>query len=175
MTVVTPPRPLAGTDDCSKFDCGQERLNSWLARHAWSNHRSGASRISIVTDTGSGRIVGYVTLNSAQIDRAFLPKSQQRNRPDPVPVTLLGQLAVDRAYQGQGHSKSLLVFALKTAMIASRSVGSIGVITHPIDYALRSFYARWGFVELPSDPRGAMLARMEDLISDFGFEGWQVN
>ncbi len=97
------------------------------------------------------------------IERAFLPKSQQRNRPDPIPVTLLGQLAVDKVYQSQGHATSLLWFALRTALYVSQNIGSFGVITHPLDDEIRRFYARWGFRELPFDPRRAMLVRMVDL------------
>jgi GNAT superfamily N-acetyltransferase len=93
----------------------------------------------------------------------FLPKVQQRKRPDPVPVTLLGQLAVHKDYQRKGHAASLLLFALKTALRASEAVGSIGVITHPLDDGVRTFYAKWGFQDLPFDPRRAMLVRMVDL------------
>lgn len=167
MTAVTPPRPLVGSDDPAHFDCGRESLNAWFRRHAWGNHVSGVSRVNVIADAGSGRIVGYVTLSAAQIERAFLPKPQQRNRPDPVPVTLLGQLAVDRDYQGQGHASSLLLFALRTALNASRNVGSMGVITHPLDDDVRGFYARWGFQELPFDPHRAMLVRMVDLQQSF--------
>jgi len=106
-------------------------------------------------------------LSAAQIERAFLPKPQQRHRPDPLPVTLLGQLAVDKAYQGQGHAASLLLFALKTALRASQHIGSLGVITHPLDDDVRRFYARWGFQDLPYDPRRAMLVRMVDLQQSF--------
>jgi GNAT superfamily N-acetyltransferase len=102
-------------------------------------------------------------LSAAQIERAFLPKPLQRNKPDPVPVTLLGQLAVHKDHQGQGHARSLLLFALRTAIRASRENGSFGVITHPIDDTVRSFYHRWGFQDLPFDPRDAMIARMVDL------------
>lgn len=167
MTAVTPPRPLVESDDPAHFDCGRESLNAWFRRHAWGNHVSGVSRVNVIADAGSGRIVGYVTLSAAQIERAFLPKPQQRNRPDPVPVTLLGQLAVDRDYQGQGHASSLLLFALRTALNASRTVGSMGVITHPLDDDVRGFYARWGFQELPFDPHRAMLVRMVDLQQSF--------
>lgn len=163
MAAVTPPRPLAEEDDRSPFDCGRESLNTWFRRHAWANQASGASRVNIITDATSGRIVGYVTLSAAQIERAFLPKPQQRNRPDPLPVTLVGQLAVDKNYQGQRHAVSLLVFALKTALRAADMVGSIGVITHPLDDTVRSFYAKWGFADLPFDPRRAMMVRMVDL------------
>jgi GNAT superfamily N-acetyltransferase len=167
---VTPPRPLAESDDRNLFDCGREALNLWFRRHAWANQASGASRVTVVTDATSGRIVGYVTLSAAQIERAFLPKPKQRNRPDPLPVTLLGQLAVDKDYQGQGHAVSLLLFALKTALNAAESIGSMGVVTHPLDDNVRGFYARWGFQDLPFDPRRAMLVRMIDLQRVFGSE-----
>jgi GNAT superfamily N-acetyltransferase len=164
---VTPPRPLAEDDDRNAFDCGRESLNTWFRRNAWANQVSGASRVNIITDATSGRIVGYVTLSAAQIERAFLPQPQQRIRPDPLPVTLLGQLAVDKSCHGQGHAVSLVVFALKTALRAADMVGSIGVITHPLDDTVRSFYAKWGFADLPFDPRRAMMVRMVDVQRSF--------
>ena len=109
------------------------------------------------------RIVGYVTLGAAQIERAFLPKSHRRNHPDSVPVTLLGQLAVDLGWQGQGHADLLVQFALRTAVKAAESVGSAGVVTHPLDDAVRTFYGRWNFGDLPFDPMRAMIVRMTDI------------
>jgi GNAT superfamily N-acetyltransferase len=160
---ITAPRPLAETDDRSRFDCGRESLNQWFQRHAWTNHAASISRTNVICDAVTGEIAGYVTLSAAQIERAFLPKSQQRNKPDPVPVTLLGQLAIHRGYQGKGHARSLLLFALRAALRASQEIGSFGVITHPIDDQVRAFYARWGFQDLPFDPRRAMIVRMIDL------------
>jgi predicted N-acetyltransferase YhbS len=160
---VTPPRPLADTDDRAAFDCGRDSLNVWFRRHALTNHQSGASRVNVICDLASGAISGYVTLSAAQIERGFLPKSQQRNRPDPLPVTLLGQLAVHCDRQGQGHALSLLLFALRTAVRASESIGCIGVMTHPLDDGVRGFYAKQGFVDLPFDPRRAMIVRIADL------------
>ncbi len=160
---VMPPRPLAETDDRTRFDCGRDSLNNWFRRHAWINHASSISRVNVLADTSSGRIIGYVTLSAAQIERAYLPKPQQRNRPDPVPATLLGQLGVDKEYQGQGHAASLLLFALRAALRSSALVASVGVITHPLDDGVRGFYARWGFQDLPLDPRRAMMVRMVDV------------
>jgi len=165
---VTPPRPLARDDDRNSFDCGRESLNAWLRRHAWANHAGGASRVSVIAEGASGRIIGYVTLSAAQIERAYLPKPQQRNRPDPLPVTLLGQLAIDKSYQRKGYAADLLSFALRTALHAAAIVGSVGVITHPLDDGVRAFYARWGFQDLPFDPRRAMMVRMVDLERGFG-------
>jgi GNAT superfamily N-acetyltransferase len=163
MAEVTPPRPLSERDERHHFDCGRDSLNTWFQRHAWHNHAAGISRTSVICDDETASIVGYVTLSAAQIEREFLAKPHRRNMPDPVPATLLGQLAVDNAYQGQGHARSLLLFALGTALRASYDVGSFGVITHPIDDDVRGFYRKWGFDDLPSDPKRAMIVRMTDI------------
>jgi GNAT superfamily N-acetyltransferase len=163
MAEVTPPRPLSEHDDRSSFDCGRDSLNAWLRRHAWHNQLSSISRTNVICDLGTGAIVGYVTLSAGQIEREFLAKAQRRNMPDPVPITLLGQLAVDRTYQRRGHARSLLLFALTTALRASREIGSFGVATNPIDDEVRRFYRRWGFEDVPFDPRRAMIVRMVDL------------
>lgn len=163
MGEVTPPRPLAESDDRALFDCGRESLNVWFRRHAWANHVSGVSRTNVICDAAAGAIVGYVTLSAAQIERGFLPKPQQRNKPDPIPATLLGQLAVHRDHHGRGHARSLLLFALRTALRASRDIRSFGVITHPVDDQVRAFYTKWGFQDLPFDPHRAMIVRMVDL------------
>jgi len=138
-------------------------MNQWFRRHAWANHAAGISRANVICDAATAGIIGYVTLSAGQIERAALPKPQQRNKPDPVPVTLLGQLAIHRDYQGRGYARSLLLFALRTGLRVSRDVGSFGVITHPLDDRARGFYARWGFQDLPFDPRRAMIVRMIDL------------
>ncbi len=163
MAGITPPRPLAETDDRDGFDCGRDAMNQWFRRHAWANHAAGLSRTNVICDTETGRIVGYVTLSAGQIERAALPKPQQRNKPDPVPATLLGQLAVHKSHQGKGYARSLLHFALRAALRASHDIGSFGVFTHPLDDFARGFYTRWGFQDLPFDPRRAMIVRMVDL------------
>jgi GNAT superfamily N-acetyltransferase len=162
MSEVTPPRPLSEDDERLHFDCGRDSLNAWFRRHAWHNHAAGLSRVSVIC-AGNGLIVGYVTLSAAQIEREFLAESQQRNKPDPLPATLLGQLGIDKAYQRQGHARSLLLFALTTALRASREVGSFGVLTHPLDEQVRQFCRRWGFQDVPFDPSGSMIVRMIDL------------
>ena len=167
MGFVAPPAPLRGDDDRESFDCGKESLNLWFRRHGWTNHAASVSRTNVIRSLAGGNIIGYVTLSAAQIERAYLPKPLQRNKPDPLPVTLLGQLAVHKDYQGQGHARSLLFFALKTSLRMAEHAGSFGVVTHPIDASVRAFYVRWGFQPLPFDPKGAMIVRMADLRISF--------
>lgn len=167
--LTTAPRPLAAEDDTATFDGGRAALNQWLRRHAWRNQELGVSRTSVVCDPATGDLIGFVSLSAAQIERAWLPKAQQRNRPDPVPAILLGQLAVDLRWQGRGVARSLVFYALTTAVRLSREVGCFCVLTHPLDDELRALYARFGFEELPFDPARSMAVRICDLLHN-GFD-----
>jgi GNAT superfamily N-acetyltransferase len=161
MGEIGPPRPLRADDERTAFDCGRPSLNMWFARHAWNNHVASVSRVNVLET--EGRIAAFVALAVGQLERAALPKARQRNKPDPLPVTLLGQLAVDRGFQGRGCASSLVQFAMRAALSVSDHAGSIGLVVHPLDDDLRRFYARFGFEDLPADPRRAMILRLADL------------
>ena len=161
------PRPLLENDPREAFDCGRDALNAWFHRNGWNNHINGISRVTIVAEVETGLIAAYATLSSAQIQRAFLPKPDQRNRPDPIPVTLLGQLAVDVRFQSKGLAADLLQTMLKTALAGSFIIASAGVVTHPLEDRLRAFYRKYGFHDLPNDPRRSMMVRMKDLEKAF--------
>ena len=163
MAGLTPPRPLTREDDRQAFDCGRESLNQWLRRHAWDNQEASVSRTSVVCDSLTGAVAGYIALSAAQIERGALPRSAQRNRPDPLPAVLLGQLATHRAFQGRGLARSLVYFALTTAVRLAQDIGCYGVLTHPLDEGLREFYGKFGFETLPFDPRRSMIVRIIDL------------
>ena len=108
-------------------------------------------------------MIGYVSISAAKIERRLVPKSQQRNQPDPLPVILLGQLAVDLRFQGKGHARWLLRFALMTCVRLSKELGCFGVKTHPVDEEARAFYTHFGFGDLAEDPQRAMFVRISDL------------
>ena len=169
MAGLTAPHPLTVDDDRDGFDCGRESLNQWFRRYAWLNQQAGVSRTNVMCDAVTDRIAGYVSLSAAQIERAFLAKADQRNRPDPIPALLIGQLAVDRRHQGKGCARSLMFFALTTAVRLSREIGCFCVLTHPLDDDVRAFYRGFGFEDVPFDPGCSMAVRIMDLIAS-GFE-----
>ncbi|MDX8439822.1 GNAT family N-acetyltransferase [Mesorhizobium australafricanum] len=171
MARLTPPRPLAAEDYRDAFDCGRESLNNWFRRNAWRNQQDGVSRTSVICDPANSLVAAYVTLSAGQIERAYLPKSAQRNRPDPIPIILLGQLAVDLRFQNRGCGRSLLLFAFRTAVRLSADIGCFGILTHPLDEAVRDFYRSFDFEDLPFDPKRSMIVRIADLReSGFGYE-----
>lgn len=169
MAGLNPPRPLDENDAVEQFDCGRESMNQWFRRHAKRNQQANVSRTTVLTEAKTGAIVGYVTLSAGHIEREYLPKASQRDRPENVPIVLLGQLAADKRFQGQGLARQLLFYALKTCVTLSKEVGCFGVLTHPLDEEVRAVYRRFGFEELPGDPRRAMIVRIRDLErSGFG-------
>jgi GNAT superfamily N-acetyltransferase len=164
MAALIRLRPLDAGDNRASFDCGRESLNQWLQRHAWNNQKSGLTRTNVIVDLASDGIAGYVSLATCQIERAWLTKGQQRNRPQTIPAVLLAQLAVDQRYQGRGYAQSLMHFALTTSVRLSREIGCFCVLTHPLDDAVRAFYRAFGFEDLPFDPARSMAVRIVDLI-----------
>ena len=162
---ITKPRPLVREDDRSGFDCGKESLNKWFHNRAWKNQVANVSRTNVICDSDTGKIVGYVSLANTEIRRSLLTKKYQRNMPDPIPALLLGQLAVDSKYQGQGVAGHLLLFAYKTTLNIATQTGCYGLVTHPIDDNARNFYERMGFENNPFDAEGSMIIRMSDLLA----------
>ncbi|PRD43041.1 GNAT family N-acetyltransferase [Phyllobacterium phragmitis] len=163
MARLSPPRQLIEEDNRQAFDCGRDSMNEWFRRHAWRNQQLGVSRSTVICDAQTGEIAGYVTLAMGHIEREYLPKASQRNRPENIPIFLLGQLAVDRRFQKTGVARSLLFYALKTSVRVAKEVGCVGVLTHPLDDEVRAFYRRFGFEDLPYDRRRSMMVRIKDL------------
>jgi len=77
-----------------------------------------------------------------------------------LPVALLGRLARDTNYKGQGIGELLLADALKRAYQASSTIGSCAVVTDPINEKARRFYDGFGFISLES---GRMFIPMDTI------------
>ena len=100
------PEPLDAQHRIDDFDCGSQSLNDWLRKHALRNQSSGASRTFVVRD--GERVIAYYALASSAVALDTATGRLRRNMPDPVPVVVLGRLAVDVAYQGHGLGRALL-------------------------------------------------------------------
>jgi GNAT superfamily N-acetyltransferase len=100
------PEPLSDKHDLSRFDSGELVLDDWLRRRALPNEASGASRTYVVC--AGNRVVGYYTLAVGSVTHEKVPGRVKRNMPDPVPVMVIGRLAVDKSVQGRGIGSGLL-------------------------------------------------------------------
>lgn len=148
---LTAPEPISTTHDLSRFDCGVPVLNDWLRERALKNE-SRFSRTYVVGD--GARVAGYYCLSAGAVQRAATPGKLRRNAPDTVPVAVIGRLAVDRDYAGQGLGASLLADALRRIAGAAESIGIAAVMVQAKDEAARAFYmAQAEWLEFPAGGR----------------------
>ena len=153
---------LTKDHDLSRFDCGNEALNLWLKRFAWTNIQNDAARV-YVAHRRDRVVVGYHALTAGSVSRDEAPERIGRGlAAHPIGVVVLGRLAVDRAQQGKGLGTTLLQDALLRAEHAAETVGVRAVLVQAIDAAARSFYLRFGFTPSPADDMRLTLL-MKDL------------
>ncbi|MCF7987686.1 MAG: GNAT family N-acetyltransferase [Methylovulum sp.] len=147
---LKPPAPITDKLELSNFDCGELSLNEWLKRRALKNHSAGASRCFVLC---SGMdVIGYYSLSAGAISHEAAPKAMRRNMPDPLPVLLLGRLAVDKRYHNQGIGQALLRDAMLRAVNVSGDAGVFALLVHALSDPAKQFYLSRGFVESPLQP-----------------------
>jgi predicted N-acetyltransferase YhbS len=152
---LSPPEPLADTHELNDFSCGVASLDDWLKRRARANQVSGASRTFVITD--NRRVVGYYALASGGIAVDGSVGRFRRNMPDPIPVAVLGRLAVDRSQQGNGLGRALFRDCAQRVAHAADTLGIRGIVVHAISDQAKAFYLALGFDPSPSDPMTLMV------------------
>lgn len=150
------PQPLAQIHDLSIFDCGEPVLNEWLKRRAFANQVSGASRTFVVSGERN-QVLAYYSLAAGAIALGEAIGSVRRNMPDPIPVMVLGRLAVDRSCQGQQLGSALLKDALLRTVSVAENVGIRALLVHAINDTAKQFYVQRGFQQSPINPYTLML------------------
>jgi GNAT superfamily N-acetyltransferase len=148
--VLKPPEPLTADHVLDDFVCGESNLDEWLKKRALKNQASGASRCFVIAE---GRAVaGYYCLSAGAISHETAPKTMRRNMPDPLPVVLLGRLAIDRRFHNRGLGKALLRDAMLRAVHIAGHTGVFAILVHALSDAAKQFYVSRGFVESPFQP-----------------------
>lgn len=147
MIKLTSPALLSEEHELDHFDSGEYSLNEWLKKRALKNQMSGASRCFVTCQ--SKKVIGYYSLSAGAISHQIAPKSMRRNMPDPLPVLLLGRLAIHRNYHNQGLGSALLRDALIRAVNVARDAGVFAVLVHALSEQAKRFYLSRGFIESP--------------------------
>jgi GNAT superfamily N-acetyltransferase len=156
MGEVTAPEPINEDHLIESFSCGVPVLDDWLKRRALKNEVSGASRTFVVSQ--DKQVVGYYTLATGSIEHHDAPGKIRRNMPNPIPVMVLGRLAVDQRWQQAGLGRGLLKDALLRTLSVSKQAGIRALLVHTLSEETRHFYTRNGFIESPLDPMTLMIA-----------------
>lgn len=161
MGTLTAPKPLSGIHDVSQFDSGVPSLNTWLCRKALLNEAKGGARTYVVCD--GVRVVAFYSLAASSVGRKRVPSRVGRSMPEPVPVILLGQLAVDMKYQGRGLGSDLLIDAARRALRAAGLIGARAIVVQALDRRAREFYERFGFLPFSDREPLLLILRISEL------------
>lgn len=139
---------LSSHHDRRDFDCGVEELNSYLLKYSEQHERKGIGRTYVAIDDDDTRVLGYYTISSSGVAFDVVPENLPHH---PVPVALIGRLAVDVTARRRRLGETLLIHALRSAQRAARIVGIYAVVVNSLDDAAKDFYVKYGFKELSDD------------------------
>jgi GNAT superfamily N-acetyltransferase len=148
-------RAILDDDPKSSFTCGQPKLDDFFLRHALENDRRGIGKTFVLgaPDDSLPRVRGFYTLSMAAMDHAafakLLPRRVRKGLPTyPMPVALIGRLAVHTGAQGQGLGETLLIDAFQRIVVAAEQIACVGVVVDAKTPKAESFYARYSFTTL---------------------------
>ena len=136
-----------------RFSCGESSLDNYLQRLALQHDERRIGRTFAAIEEGSdGRVLGYYTLATGRVTFESFPADKKLPPRIPVPVVLLGRLAVDNRQKGRGLGKLLLLHALWRAQQIAEQAGVYAALVDALHEEAAQFYARYGFVPLLDNP-----------------------
>jgi GNAT superfamily N-acetyltransferase len=152
---LSAPTPIGPEYNTESFDSTESSLDYWLKRRALKNQASGASRTFVVCE--GNHVKAYYALTSGAVVANHTSGRFKRNMPDPIPVVVLGRLAIDRTYQGAGLGRALVRDAGLRVIQAADAIGIRGMVVHALSESAKNFYQRLGFNPSPLDPMMLMV------------------
>jgi predicted GNAT family N-acyltransferase len=142
--------PLDRTHKREGFTCGKSPLDDFIRTRASQYEKRHLGRTYVAVKAGDRQVLAYYTIASSSLSFEELPPEAGRKLPKhPVPVILLGRLAVDQSAQGQRLGEKLLIDALRRSLELSQSLGVHAIEGDAIDAEAKAFYERYGFTCLP--------------------------
>ncbi len=158
---------LSKSHEKAGFKSGNDLLDNYLHKQASQDVRRKLSACFVLCDQ-TKKVKGYYTLSSSSIERTELPDEVINILPPSyrdLPMTLLGRLARDEHYRGEGIGELLLLDALKRSYYATKSIASLAIVVDPVDLSAVRFYEKYGFILLPSS--GKMFLTMKAVAKLF--------
>ncbi len=155
--------PLADHER-DNFTCGEPALDNWFRERAGQLSRRGLAAVHVMVEPATMTVVGFYTLSNYTVTATDLPARIGKGMPRSIalPAHLLGQLGVDRRYQGRGYGEALLYDAPLRADRLTGDSASLGVVVQARDARVAAWYRRVGFAPFPAHPSHPMM-RMKDI------------
>lgn len=135
------PEPLADHHDVTTFSCRSSEQTDWLRRRAHQSTATGTTKVFVVTEAESSRVVAYYGWCMAQLSAVSAPARLRKGAGRyPQPVALLARLGVDNAHEGRGLGAALFQDVFGRLLELSDDIGCRGLLVHAESDEARSFY-----------------------------------
>lgn len=146
--------PLSKHHNRKLFDCGDEEVTRFLRQQALQDQEKDLSRTMVLIDEQDEptRIIGYHTLLMVQVRQEEIPRDTPKIKRN-LPVILLGQLGVDRAFQGKGYGELLLMDAQARVHEISNRAGVRAMMLDAKTERLALWYEKHDFIRFPGQLR----------------------
>ena len=155
MSGYRPPVLLAAGHQLGGFQCRSQAQTAWLVDMARQAHRTGTTRVFVVSLVDQPGVVAYYAWCMASVAIADLPERLRRGAGRyPQPVALLARLGVDQRHEGQGLGAALLVDVITRVASLSDAIGCRALLVHAESEQARGFYEHLipEFQPSPTDP-----------------------
>ncbi|MCA8912421.1 MAG: GNAT family N-acetyltransferase [Planctomycetes bacterium] len=155
-----PVEPLGKKHDRRNFQCGVPALDRYFRELAGQHDRRGVAAVYVLPGDDGKRVIGYYTLSNLSVRLEVLPNALMKGLPghQELPAFLIGRLAVDEDFMGQGHGAYLLADALHRCTEYRHLSGALFIVVDAKDETSAEFYACHGFVRLTDDPNRLAIA-----------------
>ena len=142
------------------FGCGVSALDDYLEQQASQDVRGNVARVFVAVPRGTYTIAGYDTLSSLSISLDEMREDLARRLPryPELPAALIGRLARDMRYRGQGVGEILLADAIRRVLGAGSQIAIYAVVADAKDEDAVAFYESFGFRPQGSRPRRLFLS-----------------
>jgi len=149
--------PFGEAHDRQSFRCGESALDKYFQTQASQDIRRRIANCFVAVEVATGTVAGFYTLSAASIPFVDLPPDETKRLPryPTLPAVRIGRLAVDDRFQGRGLGAALLMDAAARTMHTDAAVFTL-LVDAKNDRAV-SFYRRYGFRTLASQPRTLFL------------------
>jgi len=164
---LRPPEKLNSLHRIENFDSGNSQLDDWLKRRALKNESEGASRTYVLC--AGEVVVAYYCLANGAVAQTIATGRVRRNMPDPIPVMVIGRLAVDRHWQSKGIGRAMLRDAILRTLQAAEIAGIRAILVHAISEDAKQFYEKCGFTASAIDPM-TLMVKVNDAIVSLGLQ-----
>lgn len=162
--------PFSGRANREGFSCGIPELDTYLRKQARQDAKRHVAAPFLLTAPPSDEVLGFYTLSSSTVDLLELPPEMAKKLPryPDMPVILMGRLALDGRFKGQGLGELLLMDALRRC--ARSEIAAMALVVDAKDEEAKRFYQHFDFLPLQSKPMRLFLsmATIKKIFPDSG-------